>query len=66
MDNNIYAQTMDDNAKEMVRLEAYGTPTMVVDGKSYTGAPPYPAFQAVINASLNEKKAQEKKDEENE
>lgn len=66
MDNNIYAQTMDDNAKEMVRLEAYGTPTMVVDGKSYTGAPPYPAFQAVINASLNEKKAQEKKDEEKE
>ncbi|MGO3701693.1 MAG: DsbA family protein [Candidatus Saccharimonadales bacterium] len=58
MKSNSYSQTMEDNAAEMSRLKAYGTPTMVVDGKSYTGTPPYEAFRAVINASLNEKKAQ--------
>lgn len=54
--DNDYTETMNTNANDMTELGAYGTPTMVVDGKSYSGTPPYSSFQAIINASLNQKK----------
>ena len=59
MKQNAYADVMNKHADELRRLDAYGTPTMVVDDISYTGTPEYSAFQAVINASLNEKRAHE-------
>lgn len=62
MQDNNYAAVMEGNSRDMIELEAHGTPSMVVDGKSYVGTPPYSAFRAVIDASLNEKKAQAEAD----
>ncbi len=54
-----YADIIDQHEKAMSKLNAYGTPHSVINGKNYNGPPPFSTFRAVIDAEL--KKKQEKK-----
>ena len=47
-----YDSALEKNQAKMREMEAYGTPHFVINEKSYSGAPPYPAFQAVIDGEL--------------
>lgn len=53
MDQGKYADTITQNQKKMKEIEAYGTPHFIINDKSYNGAPPFPAFKAVIDGELN-------------
>lgn len=59
MDSGKYAKTITENQEKMSEIEAYGTPHFIINGNNYNGAPPFPAFKAVIDAELNKPKASE-------
>ena len=47
-----YQSTLDKNNKDLQALNTYSTPTFLINGKAYGGAPAYEVFKAVIDEAL--------------
>lgn len=52
-----YDSVLAANQAKMREIEAYGTPHFIINDRNYSGAPPYPAFQAVIDGELKKQEA---------
>lgn len=52
MASDKYVEVIEKNQADMRRIKAYGTPHFVINGTSYSGAPPYSAFKGAIDAEL--------------
>lgn len=55
LDSGKYAGVIDKNQAKMSEMGANGTPHFLFNGQSYSGAPPYPFFQKVLDAEYNKK-----------
>lgn len=54
-----YRQAIEQNKSDMSEMKAYGTPHFIIDGKSYSGNPPYSILKTMIEAALNEQKTKQ-------
>lgn len=57
MDSDKYEKVMATNLANMGEIKAYGTPHFIINGNSYSGAPPFSSFKAVIDTELNKSQA---------
>lgn len=56
LESDKYLETIRANQAAMRRMGARGTPHFVINGKHYSGAPPYPVVKAVIESALHKAK----------